>query len=715
MAKNRIRKVQRSRPVFHWPAASFLAGLLGCLAVLMGRFEPEFWDTPLSLAVAGLVLVFFALSVNRLPEKATPDLSVEYGGLCLLACGLIWIFFRVGSGFAPQAILLPALFSAWLVAALPLPLMLLALAAMILMEAGLWLGGYQPLTALAGNLAACAAAALGLRFFMAGKNRRNRIGKEPALAEKKEAGQECARDLGLDSVPPGLPSAVSGPGPSPDTAEGDKSAAENVEAGFAAQLALVRQALNVTTAALLWPDAAGKEYRLRGIASIRPDIAPGPYPVGSGITGVLLKAGDTVGIAPVPPSFGGLPYYKEQKDVGAILAVRLRESDGDRAGEDGGKIPPILCVDRTDPGPWTEEEKISLALAAQKLVLDVAAERRFQVLAREHDAVQQVCSALRELNAVADLDQVLESTARAVRFLAHVDFIAVSLVQEHHHKIALAEGPGAEKLLGREFPREEGLVGRVLSLNRPLPANARCHGAMQVFGREHLLAGYASLLVVPLQKEEGTAVGTLTVAAGEPGVFNPARQEILRLIAAQVAVKIDLGQTHQQLNRLATTDGLTGLLNHRTFQHGFDMMLQREGRRQGSLSLLLCDIDHFKKINDSYGHPFGDKVLRDVAGVLGKAARRIDLAARYGGEEFALLLEGAGEKGALKVAARIRKEIEEMVFRHEQGPVRVTISVGLAISPDHGTDKALLIGRADQALYQAKEQGRNRVVVWGAA
>jgi diguanylate cyclase (GGDEF)-like protein len=333
-------------------------------------------------------------------------------------------------------------------------------------------------------------------------------------------------------------------------------------------------------------------------------------------------------------------------------------------------------------------------------------------MAREHGALQRVCIALRELNGVADLDQVLHATVKAVRFLVHVDFIAISLVQEYQHKVAVAEGADAEKLLGRSFPSEEGLVGTALKLNRPLPANARCNSPMQVFGKDYLLTGYASLLVVPLQRDEGTAVGALTLAATAPEVLTPARQEILRLIAAQVAVKIDLGRTHQQLNRLATTDGLTGLLNHRTFQHGFDMMLQRESRRQGSLSLLLCDIDYFKKINDTYGHPFGDKVLQGVAGILSKAARRVDLTARYGGEEFALLLEGAGEKGALKVAARICKEIENMVFRHAPRPVRVTISVGVAVSPEHGTDKALLLSRADQALYQAKKQGRNRVIVW---
>jgi diguanylate cyclase (GGDEF)-like protein len=710
MARNRIRIERKVAQALRWPV--FLLGMLGCLAVLLGRYEPGLWHSPLSLTLAVLLLLSFLMTAKRLVGMTAADFSLDQATPILLACALVWVFFRVGSSHAPQTILLPALFCAWLVATLRPRLLPLPLVAIVLMESGLWARGFQNTSALAGNLAALAFAALGLLLFVKSRTYFRRIRREAGRAQKAETDQTRARDLGLLPTAANLLAALPGPELFSDPEEEGRSAAARIDAGFAAQLELMRHALGAASAALFWPDTEGREYRLRGIATLRRDINPGPYQIGAGITGALLKSGEAISLAPVPASFGALPYYQEQSEVGAILAVRLPESDGDRSVKEGRRIPPILCVDRSEPRPWTEEEKRSLHLAARKLALDVASERLCQTMVREHGALQRVCIALRELNGVADLDQVLQATVKAVRFLVHVEFIAISLVEGDQHKVAVAEGAGAEKLLGRSFPSEEGLVGRALKLNHPLPANARCHSPMQVFGRDYLLTGYASLLVVPLQREDGMAVGALTVAATAPEVLTPARQEILRLIAAQVAVKIDLGRAHQQLNRLATTDGLTGLLNHRTFQHGFNMMLQRESRRQGSLSLLLCDIDYFKKINDTYGHPFGDKVLQGVASILGKAARRVDLTARYGGEEFALLLEGAGEKGAIKVAARIRKEIENTVFRHVQGPVRVTISVGLAVSPEHGTDKALLLSRADQALYQAKKQGRNRVVVW---
>jgi diguanylate cyclase (GGDEF)-like protein len=187
---------------------------------------------------------------------------------------------------------------------------------------------------------------------------------------------------------------------------------------------------------------------------------------------------------------------------------------------------------------------------------------------------------------------------------------------------------------------------------------------------------------------------------------------MLELIGAQVAVKLDLARAHEQIRELATTDGLTGLNNHRVFQQTFDAMLQRARRRSSPVCFLLTDIDKFKVLNDTYGHPFGDEVLKGVARVLGGAVRSVDLAARYGGEEFAVLLEDAGSEGGRLMAERIRAEVEALSFAHPKGPVRVTLSLGVAAFPADGELKTTLIERADAALYQAKHAGRNRVRVW---
>jgi diguanylate cyclase (GGDEF)-like protein len=222
-----------------------------------------------------------------------------------------------------------------------------------------------------------------------------------------------------------------------------------------------------------------------------------------------------------------------------------------------------------------------------------------------------------------------------------------------------------------------------------------------------------SLLVFPLLKGDGAPVGALTVAARAPERFVHHRREMLALVVGQLGIKLDLAQAHERLRGLASRDGLTGLNNHRTFQQGLGQALARAERRKAPLSLLLVDIDHFKPLNDTHGHPFGDTVLKAVARVIERAGRRTDLAARYGGEEFALILEDSDAKGAAGVAERVRTEIEALRF--EGKPARVTVSVGLAVHPEQASTQAELIARADAALYTAKKRGRNQVCAWQPA
>ncbi|MHB1014253.1 MAG: sensor domain-containing diguanylate cyclase, partial [Desulfurivibrionaceae bacterium] len=619
--------------------AGFVVGLMGGGAVAVGLYEPGADFAVPAMILAGLVLIFSLLEMRQGGGDSPSDSSLFGTAGPLLWTVGVWMVFREFGEVAPQLILLPVGFIGWLVISFPLQALLVPFLAVAGMEVGLWTMDFQNLAGLAGNLAGYGAAGVGLSIFLSSKAYRQRMRKTLIRAKRDTASRQYARDLGLFTEMPGILNVLPDHDLIGDPEAGSQPAVEGITAAFDLQLELIRQTLSLSTVALLWPDLEGLEYRLRSIATTRKDIAPGPFEVGAGITGALMGAEELVSLAPATPSLG-VPYYLKQNEVGGILAVRLPDDAEEWLGFDDKKIAPVLCVDRCSQEPWTEEEKATMTLAARKLALDVAVCRQFQAMAHERSAIQRVCIAMRELNGALGLEQVLRATIKAVRTLVGADFISISLVCGNGHCVALAEGEGSEQLMGREFSRDEGLVGQVLKINHPLPAKAQCHGPTQVFGHDHLLTGYNSLLILPLQKEKGEATGALTVAVKQAAVFTKARQEILELIAAQVAVKIDLGQAHEEINRLATIDGLTGLINHRTFQHGFEVMLVRETRRNGSLSLLLCDIDHFKKINDSYGHPFGDKVLKEVARILRKAARSVDLAARYGGEEFVLVLEG---------------------------------------------------------------------------
>ena len=185
---------------------------------------------------------------------------------------------------------------------------------------------------------------------------------------------------------------------------------------------------------------------------------------------------------------------------------------------------------------------------------------------------------------------------------------------------------------------------------------------------------------------------------------------MLGVIANQVAISLQNAHMYQALEEQATTDGLTGLVNHRTFQERFSAMLGRADRHKFPVSLILTDIDHFKKVNDTYGHPAGDEVLRRVAAILKASARKIDIVARYGGEEFAIVLEATDRAGARQLAERIRIEVAQQNFQSGKGPFKATLSLGVASYPEDARAKADLIAQADQSLYAAKHGGRNRTV-----
>jgi diguanylate cyclase (GGDEF)-like protein len=159
----------------------------------------------------------------------------------------------------------------------------------------------------------------------------------------------------------------------------------------------------------------------------------------------------------------------------------------------------------------------------------------------------------------------------------------------------------------------------------------------------------------------------------------------------------------------ATTDGLTGLYNHRYLHERLEEELERARRRGEKVSLLFFDCDEFKRYNDAYGHKAGDAALGRIARITEACSRRIDLAARYGGEEFVLVLVDTDSAGALVVAERIRADIEAS---SSLGGRPLTVSVGVTTCPDDAAAKDELLDKADWAMYAAKRAGRNRVLAF---
>jgi diguanylate cyclase (GGDEF)-like protein len=197
-------------------------------------------------------------------------------------------------------------------------------------------------------------------------------------------------------------------------------------------------------------------------------------------------------------------------------------------------------------------------------------------------------------------------------------------------------------------------------------------------------------------------------------VTKPLKLDELRLIVKRAAEGLFLlaeAQKKRYYEELSRVDELTGVLNRRRFRQLLLAEIERAKRGNRSLPLLLIDIDNFKRVNDTYGHGVGDHVLRALATLLTAEMRRIDHVARYGGEEFTVILTETGREGALAVAERIRKAVEEQDFRPEglEEAIRLTVSIGMAVYPEDAEEEIELMVRADRALYAAKAAGKNCV------
>lgn len=195
--------------------------------------------------------------------------------------------------------------------------------------------------------------------------------------------------------------------------------------------------------------------------------------------------------------------------------------------------------------------------------------------------------------------------------------------------------------------------------------------------------------------------------------YEEVNRELIKSKMALEKLTEELAQKNRLLENLANIDGLTEINNHRFFQNFLDSEINRSIRNDRTISLLLADIDHFKKFNDTYGHQTGDFLLKEFSRVTKEIIREYDLIARYGGEEFVFVLPETESEEAMRVAEKIRKTVEDYSFDDGTNTYHVTISIGVASARPAGGDfkKDDLIGLADAALYEAKNSGRNRVTL----
>lgn len=216
------------------------------------------------------------------------------------------------------------------------------------------------------------------------------------------------------------------------------------------------------------------------------------------------------------------------------------------------------------------------------------------------------------------------------------------------------------------------------------------------------------LLSIPFIRE-GKVSGVLTAVNKEEG-FTQEDVDTLLTLAVHSTLAIENARFLEETERMAVTDGLTGLYNHKEFQKRLVEEVERGTRYGKEFALLMIDIDHFKIFNDTHGHPVGDAILKEIVKITKKCIRTVDVAARYGGEEFAVILPETNAEGAKTVAERIRQSIADSPFQAPGGHLaHLSVSIGISLFPTDASKREELIIAADEALYFAKNAGRNRI------
>jgi diguanylate cyclase (GGDEF)-like protein len=210
------------------------------------------------------------------------------------------------------------------------------------------------------------------------------------------------------------------------------------------------------------------------------------------------------------------------------------------------------------------------------------------------------------------------------------------------------------------------------------------------------------------------ALGTLILGAKRRHAFGDSVRPTLEVLASHLAVSLSNARMVHKLETMATTDGLTGLLNKRAILEAGAQKIAAAARFDRKLAVLVVDIDFFKKVNDTHGHDIGDLVIRGLGDILKRQKRTTDLVARFGGEEFVVVCEQTDEKGAMLLAERIREELGKTSFRTPAGVLAVTCSIGVSTFPEAGASWEALFKAADEALYVSKRSGRNRCTAWRA-
>jgi len=332
---------------------------------------------------------------------------------------------------------------------------------------------------------------------------------------------------------------------------------------------------------------------------------------------------------------------------------------------------------------------------------------------RHSDAIETLMVIARTLASPDEIEEILQQIMSQVSRLLSPKVLALLLKDEETGELefAVVISDGNNKLKGVRLPAGHGAAGWAAENGQPLfIPNLQRDGRFAAEYDLHVSFTPQSIVCVPV-KSHDTVFGVIQLIDSIDGsILDAADEKILTAIADFAGVAISNARALEKIQQLVITDDLTGLFNSRYFFEQIEYEVERAKRYSSPLSLVFLDLDHFKNVNDTYGHLTGSRLLAEVGSVVAEQIRKTDKAARYGGDEFVIILPHTEKSGAFTLAMKLHNELNKKAFYGNDGNLlTVSGSFGVASFPEDAHNSAELISRADEAMYLVKNSGRNGV------
>jgi diguanylate cyclase (GGDEF)-like protein len=416
-------------------------------------------------------------------------------------------------------------------------------------------------------------------------------------------------------------------------------------------------------------------------------------PVGKGLTGSAAKLKRPI----YSPDVSKDPrYVASAVNTRSELAIPLMVRD---------EVVGVLDCQSQNLNHFDKETTDLLTLFSTQASMALQNARLYSLERQRAQQLEAINAIAQQTTAVLDLKELLAKLVTLIQEAFRVSHVSVLLREEEDLVLRAHHGSLTLRVMeGGRMPANAGLCGTALSTGTTvIEDDVRSVPEYVGFYLET-----ASRMCIPLVSF-GQTLGALVLDSSEPRAFRSADVQPLESVADICATAIQNANYVERVKQLAYLDGLTGIFNRRFFELRIAEEIERSRRFGTGMAVIMVDIDHFKRLNDEFGHLLGDEVLRQVSSIFHQQLRKIDVVCRFGGEEFAILLSQTNSQHAFNVADKLRKLVESWQFPGVARPV--TISAGAATYPDHGVTRDELVKAADAGLYAAKQAGRNRVAV----